>query len=218
MTVAVNKIKDKKKQVQTFEVTVPDNNAPLVLESADLMRRADKVTIKTEKGAVAVQEMLTEVKTYLAQVKADKEQFLKPIKDAAKPLEKYFKGITDNLTVAERALKRALGQWVLKKAQDQRDLMEVLESTKSEVPAALMEKPSTRMATAGANIGATTVWTFTVDNVEQLPLDILRAAVSTIRGRAGLEEIIRGRIDGGIRAIPGVTIKEDVSISIRLTD
>jgi hypothetical protein len=58
----------------------------------------------------------------------------------------------------------------------------------------------------GGRITYAEKWKHEVVDVDQIPVEILRAAVRTKRGGEGLDQTLRGMVDGGVRAIPGVHI------------
>jgi len=205
-------------QMVAFQFMVPRDDDPVVMESEDLLRSAQKVVIKTEKGRDKANEMLVLVKGMLKTAKEKRELLVKPIKEQLlNPMEAFFKRITDPLTKAERMLKGAIGEWMIAEESKARELAAILKDADKSGSLDIMVAPETKLeSNGGSKTIATTVWNFTVEDVDKVPVEHLRAAVRTKRGEEALNQIIRALVDGGTRKIPGVTITEGKQISVTL--
>jgi len=201
-----------------FQFMVPRDDDPVVYESEDLLRQAQKITIKTDKGKVKANEMLVQVKGMLKDAKEKREMIVKPIKEQLlNPVDGFFKRITDPLTKAERLLKVAIGAWIIAEESKARELAEILKDTEKGEGFDITVAPENKIESSnGSRTGVTTVWTFTVDDPDKVPVEHIRAAVKTKRGEEALNQIIRALVDGGTRKIPGVTITESKQISVTL--
>jgi len=198
-----------------FRFMIPREDDPVVQESAELLETATKVKIKNDKGEVVVNNRLVRVKEMLSRAKADKELVMRPIKDQLiAPIEAFFKLVIPPLEKAEKMYKVAIGDYMMKKDTDMKELAEALK----DVDGAVALAPETRIENDSGRTSATPVWNFELEDgySTKVPVEYLRRAVETKRGREGLEQIIRATIEGGIRKIPGVTVTEGRQISVTL--
>lgn len=201
-----------------FQFLLPREDDPMIWESDDLMRQAQKVTVKTEKGRDKVNEMLVRVKQMMKDAKEKREMIVGPIKDQLlNPVDQFFKRIIDPLTKAEKMFKVALAEWMLAEEKRNKELAEILKEADKNGELDVMVVSENRIeSTNGSKTSGTTVWTFTIDDPDKVPVEHLRAAIKTKRGMEALGQIIKSLVDGGTRRIPGVTIKEDKRISVTL--
>jgi hypothetical protein len=204
-----------KQVVKTIEYKMPVMDQD-VIESKDLLRKAEKLTIKTQKGADQTVEMLVDIKLRIKAVKEKQAETIKPIKDAIKPLEKFFKDILEPLERAEKMFKNAVGMW---NYEQQRAAKEVEKAFAAEgkVMPAIDRDAGRRNDTDKGRVVTVTKWDFAITDINALSVDILRAVVGTKRGKEGLEEVLRGLINAGIRTIAGVNIFETTSVSVTVT-
>jgi hypothetical protein len=213
--------KDKEKATTamvSFQFVMPREDDPQVWESEDLYRKAQKVVIKTDKGMSQVNEMLVRVKELLKDAKEKRELIVKPIKEQLlNPVDAFFKKITDPLIKAEKMFKIAIAERMLAKDRESAELAEMLKDADKGGTLSVEFAPETRIeSSGGSKTVATPVWTFTIDDVDKVPVEYLRSAVRTTRGEEALNQIIRALVSGGTRKIPGVTIKEGKQISVTL--
>lgn len=208
--------------VRQFQFPVALAESPIAWESADLVRRAERVAIKNDKGRDQVLGMLAQVKEHLKGVEAKRRELLDPIKkQLVAPMEKFFKGIIDPLKNAESMFKRALAGYEMRKVQEEWEfasLIEALEGTNLPAPPSTIQRTLHTETQTGieTRITSTPVWVVEVVDVALLPLDILYAAVRTKRGSEGLLEILNARVNSGVRNIPGAKITEDRKISVTM--
>ena len=201
---------------QAFRFMVPREDDPVVSESAELLETATKVKIKNDKGEVMVNGRLVRVKEMLSKAKSDKELIMRPIKEQLiAPIDAFFDMVIPPLLKAEKMYKSAIGDYMIRKDAEMRELSEALKEVDNSV--ALM--PETKIVHEnGSTTSATPTWTFELEDgySAKVPVDYLRRAVETKRGREGLEQIIRATIDCGVRKIPGVIVREGRQISVTL--
>jgi len=202
--------------LMSFRFLMPKEDDPLVWESGDWRRKAQRVTIKTEKGKMEVNDMLIRVKGLLKDAEEKKDQLLKPVKEQlVRPMERFFKDIIGPLEDAERMFKRALSDYLMKKEEEMRELAAILkdvDSANSIVPLA----PEIKLESEDGKSVAVDVWKFGVEDVSKVPIQYLRQAVETTRGKEALDQVIRGTVAGGIRTIPGVRIYPEKTIVVTL--
>lgn len=204
--------------LMSFQFIMPREDDPLVYESNDLMRKAQKVIIKNEKGRDQVNEMLVRVKGLLKDAKEKRELLIKPIKNQLlNPVDSFFRSITDPLTKAEKMFKLALVEWMVAEEEKTRELAEILRETDNAVAIMADLAPENKLESSnGSRTTATSVWMFTINNTDEIPVEHLRAAVKTKRGEEAIHQIIAALVAGGTRVIPGVTIEETKRISVTL--
>lgn len=203
--------------LMSFQFVMPKEDDPAVSESEDLYRKASKMVIKTDKGMAQANEMLVSVKTLLKDAEEKRKMIVGPIKaQLLDPVDAFFKRIMDPLKKAEKMFKMAIAERLLTKEKESAELAEMLKEADKNGDLSIDIVEQRIESTNGSRTSAVDVWTFTVEDVDKVPVEHLRAAVRTKRGEEALNQIIRSLIDGGTRAIPGVVIKQGKQISVTL--
>ena len=200
----------------TFRVMMPAEDDPILAETVDLVRLSKKIIIKTDKGEGQVNERLVDVKGLLKRAKEEKEEVMKPIKDLIiNPIDKHYKTIIPPLQEAERVFKGAIGTYAMKKRDDVKELQSIIhEATGGTAELAVIPKAVVESDDGKSSV--TFKWTFEVQEVNLVPVEYLRAAVRTLRGKEALDQIIRSLVDGGTRTLPGVRIFEAPQVAVTL--
>lgn len=209
---AKKKIVEEEK-TQTFYFMVPNVYDPTILEMHALNTESKGVKVESLEELCAAGESLVRIKRFEKLVAEKKEKYLKPVKDQlVKPMEKVFREALAELTEAEVRIKGAISKY--KREQD--ELLVALGelSVDSKELMTAEEEIGTTTEVEGGKITMTPKTVFEVENASLVPEDIVRAAVLTNRGKEALREVIRARIDGGIRKIPGVKIDTDFQVAV----
>ena len=200
----------------TFRVMMPAEDDPILAETADLVRLSKKIVIKTDKGEAQVNEKLVEVKGLLKRAKEEKAETLKPIKELIlNPIDRHYKEIIPPLEVAEKVYKGAIGTYALKKRDDAKELQAIIhEATGGTAELAVLPKPVVENENGKSSV--TFKWTFEVTDIGSVPVEYLRAACQTLRGKEALDQILRSLVDGGTRSIAGCRIFEAPQVAVTL--
>lgn len=202
-------------EVRSFRFALPSEDAPILAETADLVRLSKKIIIKTDKGEQQVNTRLLDVKTTLKYAVEEKKDLLAPVKEQIlNPIDSYYKKIIPPLQEAERVFKSAIGQYQMQKRDELRELTAILKDNDAGKGAMVTFEEETKVEGENGKSIVSYKWVGVVTSVDNIPVEYLRSAVRTKRGAEGLDEVIRGLVDGGIRAIPGVEIKEVPQIAV----
>ena len=200
----------------TFRVMMPATDDPILAETADLVRLSKKIVIKTDKGEAQVNERLVDVKGLLKRAKDEKDDLLKPIKDLIlNPIDKHFKEIIPPLQAAEKVFKVAIGTYAMKKRDEAKELQSLIEEATGG-QAELSVIPKATVESENGKSSVTFKWTFEVTDISVVPVEHLRAACQTLRGKEALDQIIRSMVDGGTRSIEGCRIFEAPQVAVTL--
>lgn len=204
-------------EVRSFRFALPSEDAPILAETADLVRLSKKIIIKTDKGEQQVNTRLLDVKAKLKYAVEEKKDLLAPVKEQIlNPIDSYYKKIIPPLQEAERVFKSAIGQYQMQKRDELRELTAILKDNDAGKGAMVTFEEETKVEGENGKSIVSYKWVGVVTSVDNIPVEYLRSAVRTKRGAEGLDEVIRGLVDGGIRAIPGVEIKEVPQIAVTL--
>lgn len=200
----------------TFRVQMPALDDPILAETADLVRLSKKIIIKTDKGEAQVNERLVEAKGLIKRAKEEKASILKPIKDLIiNPIDSHYKAIIPPLETAEKMYKAAIGSYAMKKRDDAKELAGIIaEATGGAAELAVIPKPTVEAENGKSSV--TFVMKFEVEDLETVPVEYLKAACRTLRGKEALDQIIRSLVDGGMRNISGVRIFEAPQVAVTL--
>lgn len=197
--------------LQKFLFSMPALDDPLTM-AVDKYSGVVQIEIADEEGLQTVAQELVGVKGLIKQLEAKKLELLGPVKEQLiKPIEKWLKPMTKTLEMAEGVRKAAISTY--KREQD--EMMEALRELESKNGGELTIQ-ETLIEVEEGKISTTPKTMFEVENAPLVPEEMVRAAVLTTRGKEALREIIRARIDGGVRKIPGVRVYVDYQVSVTL--
>jgi hypothetical protein len=176
-----------------------------------LREESHRVVVRDEPSLAAANALVVRIAEMKKSISAQKDLFLRPVKQKlVKPMEEFFRMLEKPLVEEDARLRRSIADYRMRRKEEERELQELLRDAERESGGIPLPVIPTLIPSVtdleGGRITYAEKWKHEVVDVDQIPVEILRAAVRTKRGGEGLDQTLRGMVDGGVRAIPGVHI------------
>lgn len=177
------------------------------LEASVWEHASDHMLIETDGQYTMAVECLREVKDKMNTLEEQRKQATKPLMEAKRAVDTWFKPAGESLRKAERSIKRAIAKFHdVRKAESKK----VLEEVSQAVKAGNQEIATARLKALPANtdkVSTRESWKFEVSNVSLLPREYLTPDLKKI---GAVVRTLKGDSD-----IPGVNIRVEKQVVVR---
>lgn len=210
-----------------------------VANSINLDARA--INITTDDGLVEANQFLVSLAPCINNAESYKDAFTKTTKKQAKNIDALFKLITDKLEEASTIVRTKTVVYRRRQQEAALEVQRILDQAKREeeerkrvefeaanpkqvyippTPEPQIITPPTVSDTKtirvdNGQVSYTPKWVFKVIDMDKIPVDVLRAAAGTSRGKEAVEQIIRQRVGGGTRVMDGVDIYDEERATVK---
>lgn len=179
------------------------------------------MAITTDDQLVNANQFLVDLAPCIKRATEYKDTITKQIKSHTKDIDNLFKSIIDPLTEASTTIRNKTILYRQQQRQAAEEVARILaESGVKDEPQPITTTPppvteSKSVRVDGGQVSYTPTWTFEITDINEVPIEHLRTACCTSRGREALESIIRNIVKGGVRKMAGVRIFESEQTTVR---
>lgn len=184
---------------------------PEAIEAAALAKReADiaveeslGVTIENQETYNGVADVLLDVKARAKDLKAKRDEVVKPLKDAVKTVDALFKEPLKQFETAEGMLKDSLASYITSSTVEQERLLTAAMETGGTEGTAMVQRAAALATPAVEGIQTRSVMKFEIENFEDIPREFLKVDDAKVRAAVRVGD-----------HVPGVRAWQDVSIAV----
>jgi hypothetical protein len=195
MTKTKNAVTNTPQKAEIEAATEPDTEY-----AAEILARLGEFKVCTQPQADKLGELLTESKRRYKELEAQRTSATKPLLEAKRNVDSWFKPATSALKKVETLLKGKLAAFMV---EQERAKAAALEAGDHDTAMALAEPE------APSNMSARTVWTWEVVDIDQVPDDYIVKTVNKAKVDAML------KATGGQGKVSGLKITESRSLTVR---
>lgn len=179
------------------EIIIPrEKEEAIKADLATLQKDAQNLAVKTDEDLTSASAFLAQVKTRINRLKDIKDELVKPMKQAVRHADNWFKVQVEPFTILERQVKDAIGDYITQKEKEA--------TTLAKQGNELIERPKASVCTEFGRVSSSKVWAWEVTDGTKVPKKYL--AVNS----AAVTDAVRN----GERKIPGIKIYQKTQVKV----